>query len=299
MANNCEKFISTQCFAAVAASVLLYSAYRAGRNRGIKDAKVDALNDNQPRGPYSSIVLNQNDQTKIKVLVISGASKGIGLATAELFLKQGWKVINISRSRCLLDGVQNIAADFTEKGWESKVEQYFEKAFGSMAPDRICLIHNSGTLIHDSSLAINADEFRRVLEVNVVAPVILNRIVFPLMKPTSSILYIGSTLSEKGIPQCASYVSSKHALAGIMKVTCQDLKGKGVHTVCVCPGFTATDMVVGHLAANPQVREDIMEMQLMGRLIEPVEIASVNLFCAENPSTNGAVFHCNLGQVER
>jgi 3-oxoacyl-[acyl-carrier protein] reductase len=292
-----DKF-PAQCLALVAATGLLYSAYQMGRRHEHSRDQACASQCGRRVGPYDAVV-DAVDTSKNKVLVITGASKGIGLATATLFLERGWKVINISRTKCHLTGVKNINADFAERGWEVAVQEYFKNEFVTLKPDRVCLIHNSGALIHDSSLAVNADEFRRVMEINVVAPTILNGIVTPLMPETSSILYIGSTLSEKGIPCCASYVSSKHALAGLMKVTCQDLKGRNIHTVLVCPGFTATDMIVEHLGANPEVSKAILAMQVMGRLIEPSEIASVNLFCAENPSANGAVFHCNLGQVEK
>jgi hypothetical protein len=58
-------------------------------------------------------------------------------------------------------------------------------------------------------------------------------------------------------------------------------------------------MLVAHLGVSPAVKEMILGMQTMGRLIEPVEIAKVVQFCAENPCVNGAVIHSNLGQVER
>lgn len=111
--------------------------------------------------------------------------------------------------------------------------------------------------------------------------------------------YIGSTLSEKGVPGSASYVSSKHAIAGLMKVTCQDLKGRDIHTACICPGFTATEMLVEHLGNDSELSDQILGMQTMGRLIQPNEIAHVVEFCATNQCVNGSVIHCNLGQVER
>jgi NAD(P)-dependent dehydrogenase (short-subunit alcohol dehydrogenase family) len=170
---------------------------------------------------------------------------------------------------------------------------------------------------------------RRCLEVNVVAPAVLNGVVRKFMGHRSSIIYMGSTLSEKGVPDRASYVASKHALAGIMKVTCQDLgqefasaakqaeeavsrqektaagEAKSsavvdeVHTAMVCPGFTGTEMLLEHLERSSELHEIILKKQTMGRILDPEEVARVVLFCAENPSVNGSVVHCNLGQVER
>jgi 3-oxoacyl-[acyl-carrier protein] reductase len=235
------------------------------------------------------------------LLVITGASKGIGLATAKIFLDAGWRVVNLSRSECPLKGVMHRPTDLCESGWEATFEIWAKsELFGnSSTAVKICVVHNAAVMVRDSSLAVDPAELRRALEVNVVAPAALNRVLNPFLGPGSSILYMGSTLSEKGIPGSASYVSSKHAVAGLMKVTCQDLAGRQVHTVCICPGFTATDMVVEHLGNDPSVREAILGIQTMGRILEPSEVAAVVHFCATNPSTNGAVLHANLGQVER
>ena len=84
----------------------------------------------------------------------------------------------------------------------------------------------------------------------------------------------------------------------MMKATCQDLTGTGIHTACVCPGFTATEMLLTHLGEDPAVRTAVEGMSTMGRLIEPTEIAQTIRFCVENPVINGAVLHANLGQRE-
>jgi 3-oxoacyl-[acyl-carrier protein] reductase len=70
------------------------------------------------------------------------------------------------------------------------------------------------------------------------------------MGPGSSVLYVGSTLSEKAVPGSFSYVVSKHAQLGMMRATCQDLMGTGIHTAMVCPGFTDTEMLRNHLGTT-------------------------------------------------
>ena len=113
----------------------------------------------------------------------------------------------------------------------------------------------------------------------------------------SCILYVGSTLSEKAVPGSFSYVVSKHAIVGMMRGTCQDLAGTGIHTACVCPGFTDTEMLREHVPDDAMA--SVSAMSAFGRLIEPAEVAATLLFAAENPVLNGAVLHANLGQVER
>ena len=119
----------------------------------------------------------------------------------------------------------------------------------------------------------------------------------PQMQASSSILYVGSTLGEKAVPNSFSYATSKHAVIGMMRATCQDLAGTGVHTACINPGFTNTEMLREHVPAD--VMPQIAAMSAFERLIEPAEIANALLFAAQNSVLNGAAINANLGQIER
>jgi NAD(P)-dependent dehydrogenase (short-subunit alcohol dehydrogenase family) len=231
-----------------------------------------------------------------KVLVITGASRGIGLATAEYFQRDGYRVVNLSRSRSPLAGIEHFDVDLSADGWESDIEQALLPALG--APERIALVHNAGAIIKDSLGNLSGEEFRRVLEINVVAPALLSHLLLPRMRAGSSIVYIGSTLGEIAVPNSCAYVTSKHALIGLMRSTCQDLAGTGIHTACVCPGFTDTEMLRNHVGNSEEVLQAIAAGVAQKRLIRPDEIARTIHFCAENAVINGAVIHANLGQVQ-
>ncbi len=101
------------------------------------------------------------------------------------------------------------------------------------------------------------------------------------------------------MPVEESYVISKHALVGLMRATCQDLATREIHTACICPGFTDTEMLRTHVGEDSGVLDAIAAMNPFGRLIEPREIAESILFAAQHPVINGAVLHANLGQIER
>ncbi|RKH58702.1 SDR family NAD(P)-dependent oxidoreductase [Corallococcus llansteffanensis] len=230
--------------------------------------------------------------------LITGASRGIGEATAARFQQAGWRVMNVSRKPCPVLGVVNVAVDLAVPGWEAKLAPALEAGPGT-GGGRLCVVHNAALYEHDDALSMDADHLRRVLEVNVVAPLVLNRLARPLLTDGSSILYVGSTLSEKAVKGVASYVTTKHALVGMMRATCQDLAGTRIHTACVCPGFTDTEMLREHLGPDAAVRASVEGMTTFGRLIAPGEIADVLFTCATTPVLNGAVLHANLGQVER
>lgn len=232
-----------------------------------------------------------------KYLVITGASKGIGFSTAKKFLDENWIVINISRSLCSLPNVINIKADLLEKNWDTIVSDEIKKHITEKSI--ISLVHNSAMLEKDSVLDINADNFRKILELNVISPTILNKICFDFFDKNSSIIYIGSTLSEKAVKNTFSYVTSKHALVGIMKATCQDLAGSGIHTACVCPGFTDTEMLREHIGNNEEIIKSLESIICAGRLVKTEEMAEMIYFCSNNPVINGSVIHANLGNIER
>lgn len=230
-------------------------------------------------------------------LIITGASRGIGKATANHFIKHGWNVVNISRRPCSYKGVKNLTIDLTEKNWDLLQKENIQKAV--KGSKRICLVHNAGLLVKDSVNNMDVSTLREVLEVSLIAPTILNNIIIPLMKKGSSILYIGSTLSEKAVKNTASYVTAKHAINGLMRATCQDLHGKGIHTACICPGFTETEMLLTHLGQKREVIDAIAENMSEKRLIQPKEMAEFIFYCANSPVINGATLHAHLGQLEK
>jgi NAD(P)-dependent dehydrogenase (short-subunit alcohol dehydrogenase family) len=232
--------------------------------------------------------------------VVTGASRGIGLATATRLRDDGWTVLAVSRSPCPLAGVRSLRLDLCLEGSENIVtEAVVEMLGGGAVPGRLTVIHNAARLQRDSSVAIDAAAMRATLELNVVVPARLNRLLVPLMAPGSSIVFVGSTLGDKAVPGSASYVVSKHALNGLMRATCQDLAGTGIHTACVCPGLTATEMLVRRADGDPTLLARLGALSTFGRLIEPAEIADFIATVASSPVVNGSVLHANLGQVEQ
>lgn len=230
----------------------------------------------------------------MKLLIITGASAGIGLRTAQTFVDDGYQVINLSRRRCPIEKVHHVNCDLAVQGFYDGISAQLSPLLEQA--DVITLIHNASRLENDSAIETPSNRLRDVLEVNLVAPNTLNYSIIPYMRAGSSILYVGSTLSEKAVPGSFSYVTTKHALIGMMRATCQDLAGRDIHTACICPGFTDTEMLRQH------VPEDAMEavrgMSAFGRLISPEEIADTLQWAARSPVINGSVIHANLGQVE-
>lgn len=226
--------------------------------------------------------------------VVTGASAGIGRAIAERFLRSGHRVLSLARRPCPVDGIESVLVDLgADSGVAAAIAAVRERA---PAPTRIHLIHNAAMMASDSAGAVDPAAFARTLRLNVQTPAELGAGVLPAMAAGSSIVFIGSTLSEQGVAGRLSYVASKHAVVGLLRATVQDLFGRGIHCACVCPGFTDTEMLRPLLEQNPSAAAAIRGMVSFGRLLDPAEIAEVVAFAAANPALNGAILHANLGQ---
>jgi 3-oxoacyl-[acyl-carrier protein] reductase len=231
----------------------------------------------------------------MRLLLITGGSSGIGLQTADRFLREGYTVVNLARRKSPLPAVNHINCDLGTAGFLDNISPQLLPLL--QQAETVVLIHNAAALEQDTAVETPSNAFRSVLEVNLVAPNTLNFFTIPYMRPGSAILYVGSTLAEKAVRGRFSYVVSKHGLVGMMRATCQDLVGREIHTACICPGFTDTEMFRRHVPE--EAIERAAQMSAFGRLVSADEIAETLCWAAHSPVINGAVIHANLGQIER
>ena len=233
-----------------------------------------------------------------RTAIITGASSGIGAAAASLFIDAGFSVVNISRRPCPVTGVTDLCADLSDPESVKELAHSLTSQIMEIQPTSVCLVHNAALMLKDSATDTDDALLAEVLQINTLAINHLNRELLPLMPSGSSLLFVGSTLSEKAVKGAFSYVVSKHAQLGMMRATCQDLMGRGIHTALVCPGFTDTEMLRNHIGQDEEIIKAISAMNSFGRLVEPEEIARLIVWAHDNPVINGAVLHGNLGQVE-
>jgi NAD(P)-dependent dehydrogenase (short-subunit alcohol dehydrogenase family) len=228
-------------------------------------------------------------------VIVTGASAGIGLAIAERFASRGHRVISLARRRCPVDIVESMLVDLSSQEAVSRLLPQLRAKLPA-GPSVVHVIHNAAALPHDNALEVDAGVLERTLRLNAVTPAVINAAVIPHMGPGSSIVFVGSTLSEKGVPRRLSYVTGKHAMLGLMRATVQDLWGKRINTVCVAPGFVDTGMLRPVLEADPMFEREVLDMVSFGRLLEPDEVAEIVEFATRTPALNGSVLAANLGQ---
>jgi 3-oxoacyl-[acyl-carrier protein] reductase len=192
-----------------------------------------------------------------------------------------------------MGNVMNFLIDLSSLQQVQEAAERLSQCVGSKT--MISLVHNAGFYKRDSIDSVSLEDLQATFAVNVISPILLNKIFLPFMLPGSSIIYIGSTLAEKAVPNSVSYTVSKHALKGLMKTTCQDLAGREIQTCCINPGLVDTALLRDTM--ETKALDNLLNTKIIGkRLIKPEEIAKIIHFCATATALNGATIDANLGE---
>ena len=146
-----------------------------------------------------------------RTAIIKGASSGIGAAAASMFLDAGFAVINISRRPCPITGVTDLCGDLSNPKSVQELARTLSLQLAEIQPSSVCLVHNAALMLKDTADSTDDSSLAKVLQINTLAINNLNRELLPLMPSGSSVLFVGSTLSEKAVKGAFSYVVSKHA----------------------------------------------------------------------------------------
>jgi short-subunit dehydrogenase len=214
-------------------------------------------------------------------VVITGASTGIGRATAERVMKAGARVTLIARRGELLAdlcaelgaGAGLAAADV---GQQDQLIAALDSAVAQHGPiDALFL--NAGTGGTFAPLEAYSDEaFASLMAVNMQAPFWAVRHVLPAMKArgAGSILITGSLASERGMAMNVAYVMSKHAVLGLARAAALEAAPHGVRVNCLVPGFIDTPLLDG--VPSEQLTSLAMNVpqQRLGSAAEVAEVAA-------------------------
>ncbi len=187
---------------------------------------------------------------KDKVVIITGGSSGIGKACAEVFGRNGAKVVITGRNEANLNGVCDelmrrgidilgIVADVSIKEHNQKVvEQTLEK-FGRID----CLINNAGISMRALFKDMDVDVLERVMNINFYGTVYATKAVLPyIIQSKGSVVGISSIAGYRGLPARTGYSASKFAMQGFLEALRTELLKEHVHVLVACPGFTSSNI---------------------------------------------------------
>jgi NAD(P)-dependent dehydrogenase (short-subunit alcohol dehydrogenase family) len=183
----------------------------------------------------------------MRSILITGVSSGIGAATAEHFLKRGWRVIGTVRkahdAASLHSGwkssISPLMLDVTDQDSIERLSAEVEDLLAGQPLDVLC--NNAGTSMPAATVYQSVKGFRDAIELNLVAPFAVTRSLFPLIRrPGGRIIFVGSLAGVDPLPFCAAYSAAKHgieALAGSLRV---ELSQHGIGVAIIAPGSVRT-----------------------------------------------------------
>src|SRR5215468_6996071 len=189
----------------------------------------------------------------MKSVVVTGASTGIGLATAKLLLDKGFRVFGSVRKQADADRLKGeFGANFTPLIFdvtdEPAVLAAAREVRAALNGEKLAgLVNNAGMSVAGPVLGLSADKFRQQMEVNVIGPVIVTQAFGPLLGadpslkgPPGRIVMISSVAGKSGAPFTSAYAASKHAIEGLSESLRRELMLFGIDVIIVAPGPVKT-----------------------------------------------------------
>jgi NAD(P)-dependent dehydrogenase (short-subunit alcohol dehydrogenase family) len=230
-----------------------------------------------------------------RVAVITGAAQGIGRRTAELLAERGYSV-GLSDLRSPAETMRAVAAhgvDALELVGDIADEKKVV-GFATSVQERWgrvdVLVNNAGISMIAPAEKLLGEEYRRVLDVNLVAPFLLSKAFGTMMlaQRSGSIVNVASVAGLVGVADRAAYNASKHGLIGLTRTLAAEWGGRGVRVNAVCPGWVKTEMDVADQAGGSYTDADITGRVPMGRFASADDIAKAIAFLAD-PAESGFV----------
>ncbi len=227
-----------------------------------------------------------------KVAFVTGASRGIGRAAAELLAESGAAVVVNARDE---EAVEACAADLTSRfgvktlgapgdiSDPDAVQAIYQRIFREFK--RLDVLVNNAGILDDALLGmISAESLRRTLAVNVESVILNMQQAARLMRraKSGSIVNLTSIIGRVGNEGQTVYGASKAAVIGATQSAAKELASAGIRVNAVAPGFIDTDMTRG--LPEDKYRERVASIK-MGRVGSPEEVARVILFLASEQSS--------------
>jgi 3-oxoacyl-[acyl-carrier protein] reductase/7-alpha-hydroxysteroid dehydrogenase len=243
-----------------------------------------------------------------KVAIITGASRGIGFAIAEAFVREGAKVA-VCGSR--LSSAEKAVSILREKYPQAEMlpigvnvnDTEEIKGMVSAVVDRWgridALVNNAGVTSTKSILEMTDEDFTSVIDINLVGPFKIIREVAKVMKDNGggSIINTSSMVGSYGGKMQTAYSSSKFGINGLTKSCAKELGQYNIRVNAVAPGAVATDMAKEF--TSDKMRQFLAMMTPLGRMAEPDELAGAYVYLASDEATftTGTIVNVDGGIV--
>jgi NAD(P)-dependent dehydrogenase (short-subunit alcohol dehydrogenase family) len=230
----------------------------------------------------------------MSVALVTGASSGIGAATAIAFADAGWEVMAAGRNEGRLEEVADVSDNIAI--WSGELTQSEDcdelvadtiDEFGSLD----CLVNSAGVIVRASVADTSDEDWRYTMAINLNAPFYLSRAALPhLLQATGSIINLASDWGLKGGDRAAAYCASKGAIIQLTRAMAIDHAKDGIRVNAVCPGDVDTPMLSNEADDKDIDLDDFLaqaaEDSPNGRIGTPEEVAALILFLASDAATH-------------
>lgn len=237
-----------------------------------------------------------------KVVLVTGASRGIGKAIAESFAKLGAKVCGTATSESgaakiteyLGENGKGLVLDVSSQESVDKCLEDVKATFG----DVDILVNNAGITRDNLLMRMKDEEWDAIINTNLASVYRMSKgVLRPMMKKRAGrIISVSSVVGLMGNPGQCNYAAAKAGLIGFSKSLAKEVASRGITVNCVAPGFIATDMTA---ALTDDQKNAILTQVPAGKLGDPQDIANAVLFLAsdmasyitgETISVNGGMY---------
>ena len=230
--------------------------------------------------------------TTSRSVLVTGGSRGIGLATARALADAGHRVAVTHRSSAPPDGLLGVRCDVTSA---DDVDAAFTAAEAEHGPVEV-VVSNAGVTDDGLLLRMSEDSFTSVLDTNLTAAYrVAKRASRGMLRARwGRLVFVSSVVGLSGAAGQANYAASKAGLVGLSRSLARELGSRGITSNVVAPGYVDTDMTAELTQAR---RAELLPQIPLGRTASPGEVAAVIAFLASDASSyvTGAVLPVDGG----
>ncbi len=225
---------------------------------------------------------------EVPVALVTGAARGIGRRIALTLAGRGYAVAanDLAAPEDTVEELRRLGVETLALPGDVSDEASVREMAGSVAErfGRIdALVNNAGISLLRSAEETSAEDWRRVMEVNLTGPFLMCREFGKVMldQGEGSIVNVSSVAGLLGVADRSAYNASKHGLIGLTRTLAAEWGGRGVRANAVCPGWVKTEMDEEDQASGGYTDEDIIGRTPMGRFARPEDIAAAVAYLAD------------------
>jgi len=210
-----------------------------------------------------------------RVALVTGASRGIGAATAEALRTAGARVVRVARALPPAEDFIDLPADLTDDAQVETLAARLERDVG--VPEVV--VSNAGGFLLRALAETSVAEFDAQVGINLRAPFLVARRLLPMLAAAGrgTFITLGSVADHVGFPENAAYAAGKYGVRGLHETLLAEYQGSGVRLTLISPGPTDTDIW------TPFAPDHRPGFPSRARMLRPADVADAVLFVATRP----------------